>query len=620
MVHPTAALSPQLRISVALCVSRARRTLLSPQPAGSGWLPAANSGSLVATIADRKIRVSYFQIPRTLLQSGAGTLDKRQPCAMAHGGEGFGKVGAEGVGFITQQPERAESRQADDSAELSRLDRTSSGASVDSNGSRSSHGGSSLVVISFYKFAQLDDCAALKRPLDHVCRQHRVSGGVIVAREGINGSICGTPDAAEAVIEWLRADARLAGLRTTVQPAGAEEREAHRAAEAMEAEERGEGGVEAEAVDGQSECSPLAAGRDAPFRWNHVRVKVKQESALNPIPPSSHATSFPSSLPSSPPSPISPLLSPSSPFRRHWYCGEQIVTLGMPEVNPAEGVGTYVVVDVRNDYETRIGAFHRATDPNTRSFRQFPAWVQDHLPLPPSPPNSPAPHSPSSASSASTTPPDSASSSEPSPAFPPASPSSADSLPRVAMYCTGGIRCEKATAYMLHLGFPQERVFHLDGGILRYLAEVPPEDSLWRGECFVFDKRVAVGHGMLPTSTYSLCYACQQPVDDADRQSPLWEAGVSCPHCHGSKSAEEKERARARQRQFERWGAVGGPGGEKAERAAERMRRRAERRKGGETGVCCFTIPSFKEWASKVDDRMVCKQKAICPISFCCGN
>ncbi|CAI6005317.1 unnamed protein product [Closterium sp. NIES-64] len=395
---------------------------------------------------------------------------------------------------------------------------------------------------------ELDECDALKRPLEQVCRQHRVSGGVIVAREGINGSICGTPDAADAVIDWLRADARLAGLRTTVQPAGAEEREAHRAAEAMEAEEREEGGAEAEAVDGQSECSPLAAGRDAPFRWNHVRVKVKQE----------------------------------------------IVTLGMPEVNPADGVGTYVsprewndlisdpttvVVDVRNDYETRIGAFHRATDPNTRSFRQFPAWVHNHLPLPPSPPNSSAPPSPPSASSASTTPPDSASTPE-SPESSQASPSESASLPRVAMYCTGGIRCEKATAYMLHLGFPQERVFHLDGGILRYLAEVPPADSLWRGECFVFDKRVAVGHGMLPTATYSLCYACQQPVDEADRLSPLWEAGVSCPHCHGSKSEEEKERARARQRQFERWGAVGGPGGEKAERAAERIRRRAERRKG----------------------------------------
>ncbi|CAI5471009.1 unnamed protein product [Closterium sp. Yama58-4] len=561
------------------------------------------------------------------IESGAATLGKRRPCAMAHGGEGFGKVGADGEGISTEQPEPAVSRQDDDSAEQPKLDRTSSGASVDSNSSRSSHGGSSLVVISFYKFAQLDDCAALKRPLEQVCRQHRVSGGVIVAREGINGSICGTPDAAAAVIDWLRADARLAGLRTTVQPAGAEEREAHCAAEAMEAEELEGGGSEAEAVDGQSECSPLAAGRDAPFRWNHVRVKVKQE----------------------------------------------IVTLGMPEVNPADGVGTYVsarewndlisdpttvVVDVRNDYETRIGAFHRAIDPNTRSFRQFPVWVHNHLPLPPSSPNSPVPDSPPSAS---TTPPNVASPPESPLASPSASPASPDSLPRVAMYCTGGIRCEKATAYMLHLGFPQvrpptlpppkpatpflaachppfprslpsvpprqaliqagphrsnpptcpvplpapptpssppptplpppppsspqERVFHLDGGILRYLAEVPPEDSLWRGECFVFDKRVAVGHGMHPTTTYSLCYACQQPVDEADRQSPLWEAGVSCPHCHGSKSEDEKERARARQRQFERWGAVGGPGGEKAERAAERMRRRAERRKGGVSAV-----------------------------------
>ncbi|GJP49394.1 hypothetical protein CLOM_g8610, partial [Closterium sp. NIES-68] len=547
MVHQTTALSPHLRLTASFCASRSRRTLLPPPIAGTEWLHAANKGCLIATGADSRIPVSHFQVSGRALHAASDTLLRIRPCAMARGEEGSSKVGAEGGGFNT---EPANSREADVRANLSR---TASNASSDSgSSSNSSHGRSSLVVISFYKFARLDDFEALKRPLEQVCRDLRVSGGVIVAREGINGSICGTPAAAAAVIDWLRADARLAGLRTTVQPAGAEEREAHRAAEAMEAEEQGEGGGEAEgegggeggAVDGLSECSPLAAGRDAPFRWNHVRVKVKKE----------------------------------------------IVTLGMPEVNPADGVGAYVsphewnhlisdpttvVVDVRNDYETRIGAFKHAIDPHTRSFRQFPEWVLHHLPLPPSAsPHSSPTASPPRPSSASTISPDpSPDASSPAPASP----------PRVAMYCTGGIRCEKATAYMLHLGFKE--VYHLDGGILRYLAEVPPDDSLWEGECFVFDKRVAVGHGLQPTATFRLCYACQQPVDAADMQSPLWEEGVSCPHCHASKSAEEKERARARQQQFQRWGAVGGPGGEKAERAAERMRRRVERRRGGEKSV-----------------------------------
>ncbi|CAN1311417.1 Rhodanese-like domain-containing protein 7, partial [Linum perenne] len=273
-----------------------------------------------------------------------------------------------------------------------------------------------------------------------VCGLKRVSGGIILAPEGINGSICGTRDSVERVLALIESDSRLKGLRKIESP-----------------------------------------GEDAPFRWDHVRVKLKKE----------------------------------------------IVTLGMPTVSPIEKVGKYVkprewnslisdpdtvVIDVRNNYEIRIGKFKGAVDPCTSAFRDFPSWVDGS-------PNGKKP-------------------------------------PRVAMYCTGGIRCEKASSFLLRKGF--EEVYHLEGGILKYLEEVPESESLWEGECFVFDKRVSVEHG-LAQGTFKLCYGCKQPVSDADMEAPEWEYAVSCPYCYSSKSEEEKDRARARQRQFETWGIIGGP-------------------------------------------------------------
>ncbi|KAI4384584.1 hypothetical protein MLD38_002715 [Melastoma candidum] len=345
-----------------------------------------------------------------------------------------------------------------------------------------------LVVVSFYKFADFPDHAALRNPLKSLCEELRVSGGIILAPEGINGSICGTRDSVEKVLGFIQSDQRLNGLRRIESPVSPEEEAIHH---------------------GHSSGSPLAAGEDAPFRWDHVRVKLKKE----------------------------------------------IVSLGMPTVSPIKRVGEYVspqewnalisdpdtvVIDVRNDYETRIGKFKGAVDPCTAAFREFPSWVVNEFHLP----EASAEHSEEQVDGL---------------------PANADDVNevakrgtprRVAMYCTGGIRCEKASSYLLSKGFKE--VYHLRGGILKYLEEVPREESLWEGECFVFDKRVSVEHGLVQGS-FKLCYGCKQPVSDSDMEAPEWEYGVSCPYCYSSKSEEEKERARARQRQFEAWGIIGGP-------------------------------------------------------------
>ncbi|KAG6519394.1 hypothetical protein ZIOFF_022887 [Zingiber officinale] len=196
-----------------------------------------------------------------------------------------------------------------------------------------------------------------------------------------------------------------------------------------------------------------------------------------------------------------------------------------------------MVIDVRNTYETRIGMFRRAVDPCTTAFREFASWIDNQFQFPES---------------------DGKSDSVLGSNFELNEIQSLESkrLPRVAMYCTGGIRCEKASSFLLSKGFKE--VYHLEGGILKYLEEVPKEESLWEGECFVFDKRVSVEHG-LAQGTYKLCYGCKKPVSDADMEAPEWEYGVSCPFCFSMKSAEEKDRARARQRQFKAWGIIGGP-------------------------------------------------------------
>jgi UPF0176 protein len=195
----------------------------------------------------------------------------------------------------------------------------------------------------------------------------------------------------------------------------------------------------------------------------------------------------------------------------------EIVTLGQSQVNLARGVGTYVapaewnalisdpdvmVIDTRNDYEVSIGTFQGAINPQTTSFREFPDYVRQLDP---------------------------------------------NKHLKIAMFCTGGIRCEKASAYLLSQGFQQ--VYHLKGGILNYLEAVPQTESLWQGECFVFDDRVAVQHGLEP-GTYNLCRSCGHPISDADKASPDYEVGVCCPHCIGALTQEKRDRQTERQRQW----------------------------------------------------------------------
>lgn len=267
------------------------------------------------------------------------------------------------------------------------------------------------VVAAFYKFVSLPDCAELQAPLLQVCLDHDLRGTILLAAEGINGTIAGSRSQLGAVLQYLKSDPRLTDLSV---------REAQAAAQ--------------------------------PF--GRMKVKLKRE----------------------------------------------IVTLGQPEVNPNQQVGQYVepqqwnqlladpdtvVIDTRNEFEVRMGSFQGATDPKTRSFRQFPDYV--HQQLQPGKPT------------------------------------------KVAMFCTGGIRCEKATSYLLSQGF--EEVYHLKGGILRYLEEVPPEDSLWQGDCFVFDERIAVTHGLEPISSYEFCAVCGSPLSAADRAAPEFRAGEQCPYC-----------------------------------------------------------------------------------------
>ena len=197
----------------------------------------------------------------------------------------------------------------------------------------------------------------------------------------------------------------------------------------------------------------------------------------------------------------------------------EIVTMGVPGIDPLASAGTYVepedwnalisdpevlVIDTRNDYEVEIGQFEGAQNPQTSSFRDFPAYVDKTL--------------------------------------------AGDKQRKVAMYCTGGIRCEKSTALLREQGF--EHVFHLRGGILKYLETVPQDESLWQGECFVFDDRVAVRHG-LELGSYGQCYGCRYPVSDADRQQPGYEAGVSCARCHDSLTDAERASRRERQKQVQ---------------------------------------------------------------------
>ncbi len=197
----------------------------------------------------------------------------------------------------------------------------------------------------------------------------------------------------------------------------------------------------------------------------------------------------------------------------------EIVTMGQPDIDPLRDAGAYVeadewnalindpdvlLVDTRNDYEVAVGSFEGAVNPETKNFRDFPDWVQDNL--------DPAKHK------------------------------------KVAMFCTGGIRCEKSTAYLKSHGF--EAVYHLKGGVLKYLETVPEQDSQWRGECFVFDERVTVNHALEPGS-YTQCNACRMPLSEADRASDEYEQGISCPHCAGTRTDADRARFAERERQLE---------------------------------------------------------------------
>ena len=207
------------------------------------------------------------------------------------------------------------------------------------------------------------------------------------------------------------------------------------------------------------------------------------------------------------------------PFRRMKVrLKEEIVTLRAPEADPNQQVGTYVdpenwndimndpdvtLIDTRNDYETAVGIFKGAIDPDIKTFTEFKGYVEENM--------------------------------------------DPKKQKKVAMFCTGGIRCEKASSYMMTKGF--EEVYHLKGGILKYLENIPKEESLWDGDCFVFDRRVAVGHN-LEESPYDLCYGCRYPITEEDRESEAFEKGVSCPHCIDTLTEERANAFRMRHEQF----------------------------------------------------------------------
>ena len=284
-------------------------------------------------------------------------------------------------------------------------------------------------IAALYHFTRFEDPAALQAPLRAVCAANAVRGSLLLAGEGINGTIAGPRDGLNEVLAHIRGLPGCAGL---------------------------------EWKESTSDSPP----------FGRLKVRLKKE----------------------------------------------IVTLGVPGVDPKAAVGHYVrardwnalisapdvaVIDTRNDYETAIGTFRGAVDPETESFRDFPAWWEA---------NKDRFHN-----------------------------------KRIAMFCTGGIRCEKSTNYQISQGV--EEVYHLKGGILQYLEDVPEEESLWQGDCFVFDERVSVGHG-LSQGPHALCRACRRPLTPRDMERPEYEAGVQCHHCVNEHSEADRARFRERQKQI----------------------------------------------------------------------
>ena len=286
-------------------------------------------------------------------------------------------------------------------------------------------------VAALYHFTRLSDFEQLKAPLLDLCNMFEIKGTLLMAREGINGTVAGTDKAISELLNFLRADPRLANLE-------------HKESRAI----------------------------DMPFYRMKVRLK------------------------------------------------NEIVTMGVDGVDPNDIVGTYVdpkdwndlitdpdviLIDTRNDYEVEIGTFEGAVNPDTETFREFPAWVE-------------------------------------------ANEARLRGKKKVAMFCTGGIRCEKASSYMKQQGY--DEVYHLKGGILKYLENIKAESSLWNGDCFVFDQRVAVGHG-LAESDYDQCFACRYPITEQDKAHPLYVKGVSCPRCHNKMSEDQRARFAERQKQID---------------------------------------------------------------------
>ena len=288
------------------------------------------------------------------------------------------------------------------------------------------------LTAALYKFVSLPNYTALQAPIHAACVAHHIKGTILLAAEGINGTIAGLPENIHKVLHFLRTDAKFEGTFANLE---------HKESYADE----------------------------HPFY--RMKVKLKKE----------------------------------------------IVTMGVPSVNPNNTKGTYVkpedwnalisdpdviLLDTRNDYEVHIGTFKGAVDPKTSTFREFPKFVAQNL--------------------------------------------DKTKHKKVAMFCTGGIRCEKASSYMLEQGFNE--VYHLQGGILKYLETVQEEISLWQGECFVFDQRVSVKHN-LEIGEFDQCYACRMPLSPIELKSPHYTAGISCPHCYSVLSEEKKASLTERQKQ-----------------------------------------------------------------------
>ncbi len=287
-----------------------------------------------------------------------------------------------------------------------------------------------FVICALYRFVSLEDFEELKLPILEQMLALNICGTLLLAHEGINGTIAGSRQSMDTFLAFLKLDPRLLDLT-------------HK--------------------ESFSEKQP----------FKRTKVKLKKE----------------------------------------------IVTMGIDDLDPNQYVGTYVepehwnaliqdpdvlLVDTRNDYEVEVGTFKDAINPNTQSFREFPRYIADNL--------------------------------------------DANQHKKVAMFCTGGIRCEKSTSYMKTLGF--DEVYHLKGGILKYLEEVDEKDSLWEGECFVFDDRVTVDHQLRP-GHYDQCHACRRPITDEDKQSEYYQQGVSCPRCFHEKTDEDKARYAEREKQIQ---------------------------------------------------------------------